>query len=89
MGKCSRTLTFGRMLCRLSSAENAMERTELLEELDEMVTDHPDEQFLRLCIDRAKNGKYSVNIGRCLPPDMDSEDIFFEASNYKTIIAKW
>ena len=85
-----RTLTFGAMLCKLAtSSEDVEDRKEALEELEEVVSGHSDELFLRLCMSEAEKGNFLVNIGRCVPPDMKNEEITFEKGVCNTIVAKW
>lgn len=84
-----RTITIGQLLCNLSAAEDFDERAEALEQLEEVISDHSDEQFIRVCADEARKGNFSVNIGKCLPPDLYDEGISYQNGECGTIIAKW
>ena len=84
-----RTITLGQLLCNLSAAEDAEERAEALEKLEEAIDGYFDEQFIRVCMEEARKGYFTANIGKCLPPDMEKEDISFEQSTCGTILAKW
>lgn len=89
MNTTERTVTIGQMLCNLSAAEDSSDKEEALEKLEEVISDHFDEQFIRVCMDSAKRGEFSANIGKCLPPDLYDEGISYENGECGTIIAKW
>lgn len=84
-----KTLTIGQMLGKLSAAEDSLERKEAYEKLEEVIEGHSDEQFIRVCMDEAKKGNFSADIGKCLPPDMENEEIVFKSSVCGTVVANW
>lgn len=87
MKKCSTTI--GEMLRKLAMTEDASEKADILSQLDEIVTESNEEQFLRMCIAAAKRGQFSIDVGKCVPPYLDDEGIAYENSKCGGIIVQW
>lgn len=87
MKKCSTTM--GEMLRKLAMTEDASEKADILSQLDEIVTESNEEQFLRMCIAAAKRGQLSIDVGKCVPPYLDDEGITYENSKCGGVIVHW
>lgn len=61
----------------------------ILEEVEESMRRHKEVTLLTFCFEAARKGAFEVKVGKCLPPCLDEEDIFFKKDANNAMIAYW
>ena len=77
-------MSIGKQLLALSNGNQ-----EILPTLSQKIDDHKEWPLLQLCLAAAKEGKHEANIGKCMPPSLEGEEIFFREDNCNRVIAYW
>lgn len=61
----------------------------ILTEVKERIRNHKEVGLLTFCFEAAQKGAKGINIGKCLPPCLEEDEIFFKKNANNTVTAYW
>jgi len=77
-------MTLGKRLLALAEGDQ-----KILPMLSKDVNEHEEWPLLQICLEAAKKGEKEADVGKCVPPCLEKEEIFFKKDHCNHVIAYW